>query len=338
MMRHRVRREEAAVPAYVVVTQLTPAGAEALTKDPGRIAAINAEVERLGARITQQYSVVGPYDFVTFVEAPDNETALTIAIEISSLGTVKLQVYPVIAFSRFTKLLRDEEPYRTEPHRWQTQLWARVARRTGRHWVMTRHMRRLCRPMVVEGLENLEGVRGPVLYIANHTSHIDTPVLVSSLPAALRERTAVAAAADRFYRVSQRSWWFSLFWNTYPIARGGGMKALDYSKELLQSGWSILIFPEGGRFKAGAVQRFHHGPTILAMQAKVPVVPAYLEGLHLLMPKGQRTTSPGPALVRFGPPVSLDDLTDVPAGTERLRAAVMDLAGMSRMASAEAAG
>jgi 1-acyl-sn-glycerol-3-phosphate acyltransferase len=138
--------------------------------------------------------------------------------------------------------------------------------------------------------------------------------------------------------LSQRSWWFSLFWNTYPIARGGGLKALDYSKWLLQHRWSILIFPEGGRFKAGAVQRFHHGPTILAMQAKVPVVPAYLEGLHLLMPKGTRTPKPGPALVRFGKPVSLDDVTDLAAGTERLRRAVLELAGAESYAAAEAAG
>lgn len=250
------------MPAYVVVTKLTTAGAKALVSDPGRIAAVSDEVERMGARIISQYRVVGPYDFITFVEAPDNETASYIATEISSVGTVVMQVYPAIAFSRFTKLLQKEEPYRTEPHRWQTQLWARAARRAGRHWVMTRHMRRLCQPMVVEGLENLDGVRGPVLIIANHTSHIDTPTLVSALPTVLRERAAVAAAADRFYRASQRSWWFSLFWNTYPIARGGGMKALDYSMWLLQHRWSIVIFPEGGRFKAGAVQRFHHGPTI----------------------------------------------------------------------------
>jgi 1-acyl-sn-glycerol-3-phosphate acyltransferase len=326
------------MPAYVVMAKLTTDGAKSLTNDPGRIAAVNAEVERLGATFKQQLFTIGPYDVMSVVEAPDNETAAKIAIEISSLGTLRLQVFPAISFNRFKRLLRDEEPYRSEPHAWQTQLWARAARRAGRYWVMTRHMRRLCQPMVVEGAENLKDVRGPVLFIANHTSHIDTPTLVSALPVHLRERTAVAAAADRFYRLSQRSWWFSLFWNTYPIARGGGLKALDYSKWLLQHNWSILIFPEGGRFKAGAVQRFHHGPTILAMQAKVPVVPAYLEGLHLLMPKGTRTPKPGPALVRFGPPVSLDDITDVPEGTERLRRAVLELAGVESYAGAEAAG
>jgi len=317
--------EEPAVPTFVVVTTFTKDGAEALRTDPRRLLAANAQVEQFGAKIVHQYSVLGEYDLMTIVEAPDNLTAAYIATEISSLGTVRLHVFAAIGFERFTKLLQ-LEPFRTEPHRWQTRHWARIVRHYGRYWVMTRHLKRLLQPFNVEGLDRLEGVRGPALIIANHTSHIDTPVLLMALPGALRERTAVAAAADRFYRASQRSWWFSLFWNTYPIARGGGMAALDYSLSLLRDQWSILIFPEGGRFKAGEVQRFHHGPSILAMQAKVAVIPCYLEGLHALMPKGTRTPVPGPALVRFGAPVSLEGVESVPDGTERLRHAVLALA------------
>jgi 1-acyl-sn-glycerol-3-phosphate acyltransferase len=313
------------MPAFVVVTTLTTDGAEALSADPERLLATNAQVEAFGAKIIHQYAVVGEYNLVTIVEAPDNQSAAHIATEISSLGTVRLHVYPAIQFERFEKLLK-LEPYRTEPHRWQTSLWAREVRRVGRPWVMYRHLKRLLKPFRVEGLEKLEGVRGPALIIANHTSHMDAPAVLMGMPGVLRERTAVAAAADRFYRASQRSWWFSLFWNTYPIARGGGMAALDYSMWLLRNGWSILIFPEGGRFKAGEVQRFRHGPSILAMQAKVPVIPAYLEGLHALMPKGTRTPVPGPALLRFGAPISLEGVASVPEGTERLRAAVLELA------------
>ncbi len=54
------------------------------------------------------------------------------------------------------------------------------------------------------------------------SSGIEIALSLMALPGPLRERTAAAAAADRFYRATQRSWWFSLFWNTYPIARGGG--------------------------------------------------------------------------------------------------------------------
>ena len=323
------------MPSFIVFTKLTLEGATALQETPQRLLDVSARVQELGATITRQYATLGQYDFVTFVEAPDNETAAAIATEISALGTVRLTVYPAIGFQRFTQLLK-LEPYRKEPHRWQTQLWARATRRVGRPWVMTRHLTRLCQPFTVEGREHLDAVRGPVLIIANHTSHIDTPVLLMALSSRLRERTAVAAAADRFYRASQRSWWFSLFWNTYPIVRGGGLAALDYSMALLRGGWSILIYPEGGRFKAGEVQRFHHGPTILAMQAKASVLPVYLEGLHELMPKGRRTPQPGPALVRFGAPVSLAGVQEVPEGTERLRSALLALARQSAPEAAAA--
>jgi 1-acyl-sn-glycerol-3-phosphate acyltransferase len=276
----------------------------------------------------------GPYDFVTIVEAPDNETVSGVAYEIGSLGTVRLNVFPAIGLERFTQLIQ-LAAYRTEPHRWQTQLWARLLRRGYRHAVFFRHMRRLCKPFVVEGEEQLKGFRGPALIVANHTSHFDTPALLTALPASLRERTAVAAAADRFYRTDRRTWWFSLFWNTYPIARGGGKAALDYSLELLQRGWSILIFPEGGRFKPGQLQRFHHGPSILAMQAKVPVVPVCLDGLDKIMPRGQRTPQPGPVLVRIGAPVSLQGVDAVPEATARLQAAVEALLPRGRAESPE---
>jgi 1-acyl-sn-glycerol-3-phosphate acyltransferase/uncharacterized protein with GYD domain len=324
------------MPTYVVVATMTNEGAQRLRDDPTRILALNAEAERLGAKIVRQYATIGEVDFVTFIQAPDNISAATIAAEISSVGTVRLHVYPTVPMDNFSRLLQ-LEPYRTEPHRWQTQLWARTARRYSRHWVMTRHMKRLCQPLTVEGVENLEGLRGECIVIANHTSHIDTPTLLEALPPRIRERVAVAAAADRFYRRDKRGWWFSLFWNSYPIARGGGMAALDYSTWLLSHGWSILIYPEGGRFKAGEVQRFRHGPAILAMQAKVPVLPVYLEGLHALMPRGQRTPQPGPALVRFGTPLSLEGVASVPEGTERLRGAMLELAGLIRP-HAEAAG
>ena len=279
---------------YVVFTKLTLDGAKALVEEPERLLAVEQQVEQLGAKITQQFSVLGPYDLVTFIEAPDNATVMNAAYEIGSLGSVRLNVVPSIEIGRFSTMIH-AAACRTEPHRWQTQLWARVARRTGRPWVMMRHMKRLCRPFTVEGSERL------------------------------RERSAIAAAADRFYRANQRTWWFSLFWNTYPIARGGGKAALDYSTWLLEHRWSILIYPEGGRFKPGELQHFRHGPTILAMQAKVQVVPLYLDGLHLIMPRGERFARPGPVSVHIGAPVSLEGVASVPEGTALLEQAVRSL-------------
>jgi 1-acyl-sn-glycerol-3-phosphate acyltransferase len=224
---------------------------------------------------------------------------------------------------------RTEAEFRSEPHRWQTSLPARLARRIGRRWVIARHVEAFCQPLTIDGGERLRSVRGPAIIIANHSSHFDTPVVLSALPERIRRKTAVGAAADRFYRRGKRTWWFSLFFNTFPIVRGGGSATLDYAGELLQRGWSVVIFPEGTRSTSGDVRQFRHGVAILALQANVPVVPVYIEGLRNVMPKGERVPRPAAVHVRIGAPVWLDDTTSVPQATERLQHALLSLDGAS---------
>jgi 1-acyl-sn-glycerol-3-phosphate acyltransferase len=219
-----------------------------------------------------------------------------------------------------------ERAWSPAPHGWQTQPWARALRRAGRHWVMSRHVRSYCRPLTIEGAEHLRDVHGPALIIANHSSHFDTPVVLSALPERIRAKTAVAAAADRFYAPGKRGWWFSLFFNAYPIERGGGRDALDYSLALIERGWSLLVYPEGTRSRSGEVQPFRHGAAILAMAGKMPVVPVYTEGLRDVMPKGERIPRPAPVSVRIGEPVSLEGISSAHHATVRLQGALHALA------------
>jgi 1-acyl-sn-glycerol-3-phosphate acyltransferase len=214
---------------------------------------------------------------------------------------------------------------RAAPHTWQTQLWARAMRRAGRHWVMSRHVAEFCRPMSVEGRERVAGLRGPVIVMPNHSSHMDTPVALSVLPEGIRSRVAVAAAADRFYRPGKRSWWFSLFYNTFPIERGGGAAALDYGHRLLSEGWSLMVYPEGTRSRDGEMARFHHGVSLLAQRAEAPVVPMFIDGLRNVMPKGQRSPQPAAVHVRIGNPMRLDARMPVPEATAELERAMLEL-------------
>jgi len=69
------------------------------------------------------------------------------------------------------------------------------------------------------GREMLENVKGPVILVANHASHLDTPVILSALPRRLRKRTVVAAAADYFYKNRVVAWLVSLIFNTVPVRR-----------------------------------------------------------------------------------------------------------------------
>jgi 1-acyl-sn-glycerol-3-phosphate acyltransferase len=312
---------------YVVMTTLTPEGRKRLEKDPGRLAAVSRDVEKMGAKIARQYATLGEYDFVTFVEAEDNAAIAQIGAELAGLGTMKHKTLPAIGMERFTKLLKIA-PYRTEPHRWQTSLWARAVRRVGRYWITDRHVTAYCRPFTVEGRENLKGFKGGAIVIANHSSHFDTPVSLATLPESIRSKILVAAAADKFYGSrKKRTWWYSLFHGTFPVSRGGGTKQLEYPLSLLRRGWSILIYPEGGRSKA-AIQKFKHGPAIMAMQADVPVIPIYIEGLRDVMPKGQRTPRPAAVRARIGKPVSLHGVGSVPGATMMLENAMRELAGM----------
>jgi 1-acyl-sn-glycerol-3-phosphate acyltransferase len=105
------------------------------------------------------------------------------------------------------------------------------------------------------------------------------------------------------------------------------VKQLEYPMSLLSRGWSILIYPEGGRSKSGQIARFKAGPAIMAMQAKVPVIPVYMEGLRAVMPKGQREPRPAPVSARIGKPISLANASSVAEATAMLENAMRELAG-----------
>jgi 1-acyl-sn-glycerol-3-phosphate acyltransferase len=166
-----------------------------------------------------------------------------------------------------------------------------------------------------------------VLDLPNHTSHFDTIIVLSILPSRLYDRTAVAAAADRFYRRWLQGLWFSLRYNTFPITRGGGRGALEYSTRLLREGWSLLIFPEGTRSRSGELQRFHPGPALLAMSRQAPVLPIYMEGAAGILQPGTRRARPAPVCVRVGAPLKFAQGTDVMEANAQIEAAVRALAG-----------
>lgn len=206
------------------------------------------------------------------------------------------------------------------PPRWALSPWARRFRRVTHWWLVGRHIRRFCRPLTVEGLENLPGDRSPVIFVANHTSHFDAYLIRSILPPRWRERAAMAAAADRWYaRKKLRAAWFSLIVNIYPIQRGGGRAALAYSEWLLQQGWSLIIFPEGTRAKKGHMEAFKFGVAILALGQGVPVVPIYIEGGAGILPPGERRLRPAPVAVRIGKPLTFVSDTPLPEATATLQ-------------------
>jgi 1-acyl-sn-glycerol-3-phosphate acyltransferase len=160
----------------------------------------------------------------------------------------------------------------------------------------------------VEGLDVLDAVEGPVIFVANHSSHIDTALLLTTLPTTWQRRVAVGAAADYFFDAWWRAVGSALVFATFPIERGG-VGLSETPTRLLADGWSLVMYPEGTRSPDGWARKFRLGAAYLASSAGVPVVPVGLVGSYAAMPRGRGWPKPGrPEVhVRYGRPVHQAD-------------------------------
>jgi 1-acyl-sn-glycerol-3-phosphate acyltransferase len=140
------------------------------------------------------------------------------------------------------------------------------------------------------GKERLAGLKGPVILVANHASHMDTPVILAALPRRLRKRTAVAAAADYFYKNRLVAAAVSLIFNTVPIERKGGGLGKNgggHLDTLLDQGWNLLLYPEGTRSRSGGPGRVRRGAAVLAAAHNLSIVPIRVTGTREAMPPGR---------------------------------------------------
>jgi uncharacterized protein with GYD domain len=94
------------LPHYILLSTLTAEGRKTLKSKPDRIQEVNKEIEAFGAKVLSQYAVLGPYDFINIVEAPDNETIARVSVELGARGTVKIMSLPAVPLDRFISGLR----------------------------------------------------------------------------------------------------------------------------------------------------------------------------------------------------------------------------------------
>jgi len=173
----------------------------------------------------------------------------------------------------------------------------------------------------VDGREHLDRIHGPVIFAANHQSHMDTPVILTALPSRWRYRTSTAMAkeffkAHFFPEQYGRGAWFTnslnyylaaLFFNAFPLPQreAGARQTLQYIGDLVEHDWSVLIFPEGRRSETGDVGRFMPGVGMIASRLGVPVVPVRIVGLDKVLHHTWRMARPGRVRVAFGKPLHL---------------------------------
>jgi uncharacterized protein with GYD domain len=89
------------MPTYVMLSTLTPEGVQTIKNNPSRIKEVNREIEQLGASVKAQWSVLGRFDFVNVVEAPDEQTMARISLELGSRGTAKYESLTAIPIDDF---------------------------------------------------------------------------------------------------------------------------------------------------------------------------------------------------------------------------------------------
>jgi long-chain acyl-CoA synthetase len=193
-------------------------------------------------------------------------------------------------------------------------------------------------PFTVEG--TLESVAGPVIFAPNHTSHLDTLAVLAALPPRFRHRLAPAMSQESFLpylegtgRLGERVSLALRFWlavttlNVFPLpqATRGVRKALQFAGKLVDSGYSILIYPEGVRTPDGTMQKFRPGVGVMAVRLGIPVVPIHIQGLYEVLPVDASWPSPGPVRLRFGSPIAFHETEDLREAATRVEEEVRRL-------------
>jgi 1-acyl-sn-glycerol-3-phosphate acyltransferase len=192
---------------------------------------------------------------------------------------------------------------------------------------VTRPLARIIADPSVRGDEYLATLEAPVIFAANHTSHIDTPLLMSCLPMRFRHRTVVAAAADYFFDRRWKADLFAFSLAAIPIERNKvNRRSAQLATDLVEDGWNLIIYPEGGRSPDGWGQIYRGGAAYLSVRTGRPVVPVHLQGTGHILPKGGKGIRRTRTTVTFGTPLVPDEGEDARRFGVRIEAAVATLA------------
>lgn len=212
---------------------------------------------------------------------------------------------------------------------------------------------RLLSRIEVSGLEHLEGLKEPTLFVANHVTHADPGVILAALPRQFRNRMAIAMDGERLLswrypdsdqglirRAGLISFYYLalLTFNVFPLPRTSGFRrSFAFAGRAMDRGCHVLIFPEGRLTDDGQLQPFRKGIGLLAAGLNAPVVPVTLEGLFELRQRSRRSLwafilHPGKVSVTVGTALRFAAGDDAGAITAKLEQAVAALGRSSNPA------
>jgi len=282
------------------------------------------------------------------------ETVLDAELGLSSLDRVELigaledRYQMDLSETRFSdvrtvgdieRMLSGESRPRAEYHYPKRALrWPVTWLRWMAHYLLLRPAMRLLGWPRIEGRENLRGWTGPMLLVCNHISDLDFAFVQTALPAEMRNRIAIATrgealealhkpAADRGFvgKIFDRMKWVlggSLL-NLFPLPREAGFRqSFAYAGEVVDLGYSVLVFPEGRYTVDGTINPFRAGIGLLAKNLGIPVLPLRIVGLFEVREAGRKFVGPGKICVRIGYPVRFAEDSDPEKIAQELQSAV----------------
>lgn len=213
--------------------------------------------------------------------------------------------------------------YNTE---WARRYGVRLARAIVVDNIERPLVRLIARPRI-DGRDRLAALHGPVVFAANHSSHVDTPLVLTSLPDRFRHHTVVAAGADYFFDTRLKAHLSAFLIAAIPIDRHRvSRRSADLPAELIADGWNLLIFPEGGRSPDGWGHEHRGGAAYVGTRTGCPVVPVYLQGTRKVLKRGSSIPTPATTSVTFGSPLQPADGESSRSFAARIEAAIEVLA------------
>jgi long-chain acyl-CoA synthetase len=207
---------------------------------------------------------------------------------------------------------------------WGQAWWCRVAR-ASLQWTLVFPLMHFFYRVDVQGQERLTGLRGPVLFAANHNIKMDNPLIIMAMPLGWRWRLSVAAAADDIF--GHRVWRVAapLLGNGFPFSREGAVRpSLEHLGRLMDQGWSVLIYPEG-RNSYGEMDSFKPGAGMVAVESHSAIVPLRVRLSKAGWWDGANPPARGRVEIRFGEALTFPRRIDYRQATERIEAAVRAL-------------
>ena len=192
----------------------------------------------------------------------------------------------------------------SEAARWTSPTYKLASRRAS--VLAIRIAARLRLDLAWDGGERLPE-RGPFILVANHTSHVDTGVLLASIGPHAKQ-THPTAAADYWFKRPAVAWFLSATLGGVPFERQrrNVARALALPAQVLRNGRSLIFFPEGTRSLDGRLRPFHSALGLLALASAAPIVPAHITGTAKALPKGKVWIRHHPVRVRFGTPIAIE--------------------------------